>query len=317
MDFSHTKIYLRRPLSSYSKVQYLGEALYRFIHPQVPFLRYGRAKNLYKKDGYLFCDYLSRHNQGLYSNASTALEDIITLYRAGINVVRVDYSAGMGWFKDVNGKDVYEEFFKRPVPGVLNFPKRLTFDAYDVHKPYKQLPLRDLCRVASIFFSPSQAVIKLATDMAISSGVSPERSIAIVYRGTDKNTEIKLAPVGAYIKVANDILQTTAADLEIIVQTDQEQARDTILAHFGQRCRFFKDLPVTRGSTVIHRLNFGAEILMSREDFGKRIVAATSILSRCAYVITHTGNVGAWIAIYRGTASNFYQFDTTAQLQPP
>jgi hypothetical protein len=152
--------------------------------------------------------------------------------------------------------------------------------------------------------------------MVISSGISPERSIAICYRGTDKSSETKLAPVGDYIQVANDILQRSAADLEIIVQTDQEQARDTILAHFGQRCRFFKDLPVTRGHIAIHNL-IGKEIMLGREDFAKRMIAATVILSRCAYVITHTGNVGAWIAIYRGTSSNLYQFDASGQLQTP
>ncbi len=47
------------------------------------------------------------------------------------------------------------------------------------------------------------------------------------------------------------------------------------------------------------------------------MMAAAIILSRCAYVITHTGNVGAWIAIYRGTSKNLYQFDANAQLQMP
>jgi len=222
----------------------------------------------------------------------------------------------MSYFKDVKDKDVYETFFDRPAPGIFKLPSPLTFKSSDVHKPYKELPLGELCKAASIFFSPSRAVIKLAADMVISSGCSPERSIGICYRGTDKSTEIKLAPVREYIQVANDILQKSAADLEIIVQTDQEQVRDAILAHFGQRCRFFKDLPVTRGNIAIHNL-LATEIMMSREDFAKRMIAATLVLSRCAYVITATSNVGLWIALYRGTASNLYQFDRNAQLQVP
>ena len=57
--------------------------------------------------------------------------------------------------------------------------------------------------------------------------------------------------------------------------------------------------------------------MMSRKDLAKRMIAITIILSKCAYVITSTGNVGAWIAIYRGTPSNLYQFDNNAQLQAP
>ena len=57
--------------------------------------------------------------------------------------------------------------------------------------------------------------------------------------------------------------------------------------------------------------------MMSRKDLAKRMIAITIILSKCAYVITSTGNVGAWISIYRGTASNLYQFDANAQLRAP
>jgi hypothetical protein len=315
MDFSRTTISLRRPPWSYSKVQ----AFYRFMTgvPTLPTLRYGIAKSLSKKGGEFFCDYVSSYNFGLYSNISTTLEDVLTLYRAKINVNRIDYSAGMNWFKDKKDKDVYQEFFSKAKSGPLKIPKQLRFNSWDVHKVYKQLPLGDLCKAASILFSPSLSVVNIANAMTTSSGVSPERSIAIIYRGTDKSSEVRLAAVEDYIRVANEILRKRAADFEIIVQTDQEQVRNQILTSFDGRCRFFKELPVTRGSTAIHQLEFGTEIMMSREDFAKRMLAATIILSKCAYVITHTGNVGAWVAIYRGTSNNLYQFDANATLQTP
>jgi len=314
LDFSHTKLTLRRSLWSYSKVQYL----YRLVNGiRIPDLRYGTTRNVFKKGGNVFCDYVSYHNHGIYSNVSTALEDIVTLYRAGINVNRIDYSAGMNWFKDEIGKDVYPEFFGNLKSGILDIPTKLTFNAFDVHKIYKQLPLGDLCRAASILFYPSSSVLNMANAMITSSGVSPERSIAIIYRGTDKSSEVRPASVQEYIRVATEILQEGATDLDIVIQTDQEQARDEIIANFRERCRFFNELPVTRGGTVIHKLEFGTEVMMGREEFAKRIMAAVLILSRCAYVITHTGNVGAWIAIYRGTSKNLYQFDANAQVQTP
>src|SRR5262249_14379371 len=248
----------------------------------------GIARNFSKKKGNVFCDYISYRNHGIYSNVSTALEDILTLLRVGINVNRIDYSAGMNWFKDEIDKDVYPEFFGNLRSGILDIPKGLTFNAFDVHKVYKHLPLGDLCKAASILFYPSSSVINMANAIITSSGVLPERSVAIVYRGTDKSSEVRSAPVEDYIRVANEILREGAADLDIVVQTDQEQARDEIVANFGGRCRFFNELPVTRGSTAIHQLEFGTEIMMGREEFAKRIMAAAIILSRCAYVITHT-----------------------------
>ncbi len=261
LNFSHTKLTLRRSLWSYSKVQHL----YRLVNG-IPDLRWGIVRNVLKKRGTVFCDYISCHNHGIYSNLTTSLEDIITLYRAGIHVNRIDYSAGMNWFKDEIGKDVYPDFFGDLKSGILDLPKELTFDAFDVHKIYKQLPLGDLCKAASILFYPSSSVINMTTAMVTSSGVSPGRSVAIVYRGTDKSSEIRPAPVKDYIRVANEILREGAADFDIVVQTDQEQVRDEIIANFRGRCRFFKELPVTGGSTAIHKLEFGTEIKMGREE---------------------------------------------------
>ena len=317
LDFSRTKITLRRSLWSYSKVQplyRLVNGLYRLVY-EIPDLRYGFAMNVLKKRGTVFCDYISCHNSGIYSNVSTSLEDIITLYRAGIKVNRIDYSAGMNSFKDEIGKDVYPDFFGKS--GILDISKELTFNASDVHKIYKQLPLGDLCKAASILFYPSPSVINVTNAMITSSGVVPERSVAICYRGTDKSSEIKAAPVKDYIRVANEILGEGAGHLDIVVLTDQGQVRDEIITNFRGRCRFFNELPVTRGRTAIYNLAFGTAIKMGREEFARRIMAAAIILSRCACVITHTGNVGAWIAIYRGTSKKLYQFDANARLQIP
>src|SRR5262249_17258167 len=167
LDFSRTKLTLRRSLWSYSKVQHL----YRLVNG-IPDLRYGIARNVFKNRGTVFCDYVSWHNHGIYSNLSTSLEDIITLYRAGIHVNRIDYSVGMNWFKDEIGKDVYPDFFGSLKSGILDIPKELTFNAFDVHNIYKQLPLGDLCKAASILFYPSSSVISMATAMFTSSAVS-------------------------------------------------------------------------------------------------------------------------------------------------
>lgn len=51
------------------------------------------------------------------------------------------------------------------------------------------------------------------------------------------------------------------------------------------------------------------------------MLAAVLAMASCDSVLTHTGNVGAWTAIYRGSAHNLYQFDAAgallARLQPP
>jgi hypothetical protein len=279
--------------------------------PAVPALAWGSLENLVvHADGSRSCDYLPETDHGLYSNVSTAMEDVITLHRHGIAVTRVNLSRGFRSFKDAPDADVYPSFFAGIGDGLARACRRVAFDAWDVHKPYRDLPL------AARLFPPSAEVRACMAEMSRDSGIQPLRSLALVYRGTDKGTEVTLAPVDAYIAAARSIL-ARHPDLDVVVQTDQAQVRKAVAAAFGARCRFFAALPVTHGDTAIHNLAFGVEVLMPRAVFAQRMMAAALLLSRCAHVVTHTGNVGAWIAIYRGSAHGLHQFDRAGALLAP
>jgi len=283
----------------------------------VPKLAWGSLENLTTRaDGSRSCEYFSETDHGLYSNVSTTMEDVITLFQHGIAVRRVDLSRGFRRFKDEPGKDVYAAFFAGIGDGLAGACRGVAFDSWDIHKPYRDLKLASLRDVAARLFPPSLAVRGCIDAMLQDSGIVPERALAIVYRGTDKGTEVTLAPVAAYIEAARAIL-AAHPDLDVVVQTDQAQARDEIMAAFGDRCRFFGELPVTSGGIAIHDLQFGVEVKMRREAFAQKMMAATLILSRCAHVVTYSGNIGAWIAIYRGSAANVHQFDRNGDLLPP
>ncbi len=284
--------------------------------PPVPTLAWGALENLTTHaDGSRSCEYFSETDHGLYSNVSTIMEDVIRLFQHTIAVRRVDLSRGFLRFKDEPGKDVYGAFFAGIGNGLARACRGVAFDSWDIHKPYRDLPLAALGGVAARLFPPSLAVRGCVHAMRRESGIMPERTLAIVYRGTDKGTEVTLAPVAAYIAAARAILARHPY-LDVVVQTDQAQARDAVLAAFGDRCRFFGELPVTSGSTAIHDLQFGVEVPMRREAFAQKMMAATLILSRCAHVVTYSGNIGAWIAIYRGSAANVHQFDSNGELVP-
>ena len=130
MDFSHTNITLRRSIWSYGKVQRIVAALHRHFYG-IPDLRWGAIANISKKHARVCCKYVPHHNFGLYSNLSTALEDVLALVRSGINVSQIDFSVGMEWFKDEVGKDVYPEFFDKTRFNVNDVPKGLKFGAFE------------------------------------------------------------------------------------------------------------------------------------------------------------------------------------------
>lgn len=283
----------------------------------IPDVDYGLVTNLrFDDNDDLIAEYVHLDNNGLYANFSSLLSDVIKISRCSIKLTEIDVSRGFMAFKDHKDENVFPKFCGNIRAGLVSACKDLDFDAAEVHQHYKDLPLSRLRAVIEVVFPPSTLVARKIEEMIAVSGIMPQKTIAIIYRGTDKGGEVKLASIGEYITLAQRIL-VDHPDYDIFVQTDQEQARDQVVAAFQGKCGFFRELPVTRGSTVMHRLEFGAEVHMTREEFAIGMIAATMILARCAYIISHTGNTGAWIAFYRGTGHNLFQFDAKGQLVDP
>ena len=62
-------------------------------------------------------------------------------------------------------------------------------------------------------------------------------------------------------------------------------------------------LPVTEDARVIHR----SPAVSSKADFSRDLLAITWLMSRAHSVITYTGNVGYWIALFRGHGGRLHQ----------
>ena len=262
------------------------------------------------------CVYVSTHkNFGFFSVCSTSLVDVLRLQRNEIVVDKIDFSRSMQFFKDTPGKDIYPEVFQ--FRGSTSAFGGLTPNAWDVHALYKELPLEVLHSAARAFFEPSLRVRDMEVELLEEAQVVPDATIAVYYRGTDKDQEIQLAALEDYIRAIECIDGRSGAAFDILIQTDQAQARQAVTDRFGARARYFESLPVTSGSTGIHHLDFEGDLEMSREWFAMRMLAAVVIMSKCAYVIATTSNVGAWIAFYRGNARNLYQFDEHGTMVPP
>ncbi len=257
-------------------------------------------------------DYYSTHNSGLFSNCSTALDDVLALRRAGGRVRRIDYSLGMGLYKDRPGKDVYERFFRRDE--TVAAPDALTFNSLQVHAVYRDLPLAGLHKAALRYFRPSDEAAQLARVWADEIGLDPANTLALYYRGTDKDKEIALAPIEAYIEAARRIDAASGGRRTILIQTDERQARDAVVAAFGDRARYFAAMPVTRRGKGIHKQWLSRTLAGGGEASALQMLAAVALLAQCAEIVLTTSNVGAWIAFYRGHAEGLHQFGAEGRL---
>ncbi len=282
----------------------------------LPALNFGYLRDYREEeDGSISASYQFAHNDGLFANFSALLADLIAVSNSLIRITSINTSRGFSYFKSRPGTEILSRYALPPLPEFGGVCDGLKFDPETVHMVYRALPLAQIGAAARACFPPTDEATLVEKQLLAASGVVPERTLAIVYRGTDKVQDVRLAPVEAYIAAAAAVMERHP-ELDILIQTDQQQARDLMIAAFPN-ARLFDDVPVTQGALAIHRLEFGTSIPMTKEDFVLRIMAATRIISRCAFIINHTGNLAAWIAFYRGTAKDMYQFNSIGELVPP
>jgi hypothetical protein len=259
-----------------------------------------------------------RHRAGFFSICSTLLDSILDLHRCGIVAEHVDCASS---FHDFRGPgdtaDLYPRLF-RPDPTVQlpadRLPRFRPVGHHHLH--YRDLDFDAVAPYLRRHFQPSEATLATRDALLGRKGLDPARLIGLCWRGTDKHREVPPTDVTAYIALADRLL---AADptLRVLVQTDQMQARDAVVGHFGQRCVFFDEMPVTDGAVVMHRLDLGGLYGMARPDFAQTLLASVLAVASCRHLITHTGNVGLWLALFRGTAQDLFQFDRRRMLVPP
>ena len=170
------------------------------------------------------------------------------------------------------------------------------------HSLYRFIDFTATNTLVRTFFAPSQRIGAQIDRLTADYSLEPSQLIAVCYRGTDKSTEVRQNPLSKYLKVTRRLARKYPTH-RILLQTDDSNALELFSKEFGQRLTWFAELPTTASATVMHKLVAVAQ----REDFAANLLAATIILSRAARVVTYTGNLGYWIALYRGHTKGLIQ----------
>jgi hypothetical protein len=201
---------------------------------------------------------------------------------------------------------MYPLFFS---PGAIEANRGLTWlPRVRYHGFYCWIDYRRLGRVIRRWFQPSEYARAYQAQWIARYGIDPATTIAVVYRGTDKKTELTLASPRSYVDQARKILERHP-DFRILIQTDELAVRDLFVEEFGARCFFIEDMPVSRHGVVVHEMD-DASLQRDRGEFGVMLVAVTELLSRAAFVVNHTGNLALWVCLWRGHSKGVVQFDS-------
>jgi len=249
-------------------------------------------------------------NCGFYSNQTQAFLSLLILLSHGIEPNTINYSMGFKRFKKDKNRDIFSDFYK------IDFTKKIKLfkkhPLLDENK--KQFGLYDFDyynQIVNKFFNPSDLILDRKRFLLQKYNINPKETISILYRGTDKYTEVRLSSPENYLNVVKQLLQITKLN-KVLVQTDQTQVLDYFKSELGDIVVSFDETPSTSGldamNTVIE--NEGKDTM----DWMQWFDAALRCVSECSYVINHTGNCGLWMNLYRGSIDNVFQFDEFGQL---
>ena len=244
------------------------------------------------------------HNSGFFSNCSTLL---MSVAQAEIHPVRIDVTRSFTHFAEPGSSFDWNRYFLPPPGTIRGRPTRWqrsrVAQRLPHHSTYKLLDFPTITDIFDNYFQLSTFVQNRAEEIRMSHLPVPLDQILVVcLRGTDKGTEVRQSPIDAYVRRAKKIMADNE-NLRVWIQTDQAQIRDILLDQLGPRSFSLNILPVTEAARVIHK----SDEKISKDDFSRDLLATTWLMAQAHSVITYTGNVGYWLAIFRGNAKKLYQ----------
>ncbi len=252
-----------------------------------------------------------QHNSGFFSCCSVACYDIIDHIKQHQSIPEVDFSKIFKWYKDFLHQSVYDMCFK------FNESQKLNVD--EISKiNYSRLSLfdyknEDLARVGPIiqkWFNPSDSVLEYVELFIKKYEIDTSRTLAICFRGTDKFVDIKEPCYENFISHVPSIIKNEDIN-RVFIQTDQTQFIDFFKNYYPSIPVFnIQEIPTTSSKKHLYK----GIIEENKISHTQMFLAAMQILSRCKFLINHTGNVARWIIKYRGSIHNTIQYKSNRLL---
>ena len=246
-------------------------------------------------------------NAGFFANCTITLGGLIRIYPSD-RYVKVNWPSQDQWRDDDQlGRNLFDLYFQ---PNSDLDPHSLSrLSPFRASGVLRDLRFDKLTPYIENYFAPSEVARKKLDELVHKYEIDYDNTIGVWYRGTDKflahTTELMPVQARYYVTEVLRLIRKNPR-LRVLLQTDQEQVRDIFVRELGEHMFYFSELPVIKSLIGVHN--------MSREDrgisnfeFATTLLAVVYIFAKCRYVVTHTGNVGLWIYLYRGSARNTFQ----------
>ena len=248
------------------------------------------------EDGVLRVDHLA----GFFSTCSVTLFELMRSHEA---IQRIDTSRSLSLYRENRDGCIWDLFFDPPVTPLPTPDPSGDHQGLPSchHRRYDTLDLGAFRPWVDTYFRPNEAVREARSRLVAKYGIDPDRTVAVWVRGTDKAIEVRPTPVRVYVRAVRRAIASGEVD-RVLVQTDQEQVRRTLMRRFGTAAFTIDELPVTGDRTGLH-----SQQLPGREEHARDLLAAVLLMSRCRRLVLHTGNGAFWTVLFRGGCDGVLQ----------
>jgi hypothetical protein len=168
---------------------------------------------------------------------------------------------------------------------------------------YDTLNLLEIRKFISIYFEPTDFIKSLVTNLETKYNLDYENLCSVFYRGNDKSKETNLASYESFFEKVDQVISKNP-NVKLLVQTDELEFRNEFSKKYKDFIQFDEIPVIPKSMTFVT----GALPVEHRQLATAQFLAATIVVSKCKWLVSHSGNCGIWAFFFRGGVENTYQY---------
>jgi len=233
------------------------------------------------------------HESGFYSCINCVRISLYKLVSQNILPEKVSFRNTLNWYKSLPDFDLYPILYKTDFTKKNNLNTNFNFDIFcPTALPHNKLELDKLSLIEDVYFLPSDIVEETTTNLISKYNIHPDKTLVVLHRGNDKWKEAQLSPVEFWIQVIEAAYEEGQ---RILIQTDEEAARQKFVQYFGDRCFFLEEM------LFVNTPNTNVRPEINKESWAVQFESVMRIISKCKTIVNHTGNCALVPIVYRGS----------------
>jgi hypothetical protein len=235
-----------------------------------------------------------QHDAGFFSVLTISLDAILAYYRSEgrlpISLVAED---SFKWYRNKYSTNLFNELFEqnnRREILTTRYPVFTASKEENQFSDYRLIYYNVISQIVNIFFTPSEKIRTIATEILTNIEATEKKILSLVYRGTDKSQETIQPTIDEFIAKSSSIAKSRGIS-RFFVETDEDALLFRAKKEFGH-------------DNVFH-------LIRDRQRNYENIVlyfATIYAISMTDHIVSTSGNGEMWVRLFRGHSGNTTQY---------